>query len=150
MATTVTKATLAVQILEDITLNGTQHGSKTIHEFQQISQVDERILSIPTYEVSVLNLSSSDGAGTYDTDKIRYVRLTNLDNKNFLRLEFASGSAGSQFDVKLRPNTSYIFTNASISGSSAGVTFGSFSDITTVKAKADSSAIDLGLFVATT
>ena len=150
MATTVTKATLAVQILEDITLNGTQHGSKTIHESQQISQVDERILSIPTYEVSVLNLSSSDGAGTYDTDKIRYVRLTNLDNKNFLRLEFASGSAGSQFDVKLRPNTSYIFTNASISGSSAGVTFGSFSDITTVKAKADSSAIDLGLFVATT
>ncbi len=150
MATTVTKATLAVQILEDITLNGTQHGSKSIHEYQQISQVDERILSIPTYEVSVLNLSSSDGAGTYDTDKIRYVRLTNLDNKNFLRLEFASGSAGSQFDVKLRPNTSYIFTNASISGSSAGVTFGSFSDITTVKAKADSSAIDLGLFVATT
>tara|TARA_B100000579_G_scaffold333867_1_gene284387 strand:+ start:221 stop:673 length:453 start_codon:yes stop_codon:yes gene_type:complete len=150
MATTVTKATLSVQILEDITLNGTKHGSKTIHEFQQIAQVDERILSIPTYEVSVLNLSSSDGAGTYNTDKIRYVRLTNLDNKNFLRLEFASGSVGSQFDVKLSPNTSYIFTNASVSGSSAGVTFGSFSDITTVKAKADSSAVDLGLFVATT
>tara|TARA_B100000519_G_C14245252_1_gene439539 strand:- start:861 stop:1313 length:453 start_codon:yes stop_codon:yes gene_type:complete len=150
MATTVTKTTLSVQILEDITLNGTKHGSKTIHEFQQIAQVDERILSIPTYEVSVLNLSSSDGAGTYNTDKIRYVRLTNLDNKNFLRLEFASGSAGSQFDVKLNPNTSYIFTNASVSGSSAGVTFGSFSDITTVKAKADTSTIDLGLFVATT
>lgn len=150
MATTVTKATLSVQILEDITINGTKQGSKTIHEFQSISQVDERILTIPTYEVAVLNLSSSAGAGAYSTDQVRYVRFTNLDNKNFLRLEFASGSSGSQFDVKLRPNTSYIFTNASISGSSAGVTFGSFSDITSVKAKANAASVDLGLFVATT
>ena len=150
MATTVSKATLSVQIQEDITLNGTKQGAKTIHSFQNISQVDERILTVPTYEVAVLKLSSSAGAGTYSTDQVRYVRFTNLDNKNYLRLEFASGSSGSQFDVKLNPNTSYIFTNASLSGSSAGVTFGSFSDITSVKAKADSSSVDLGLFVATT
>lgn len=150
MATTVTKATLAVQIDEQITLNGTKQGVKTVHSFQNIAQVDERILTIPTHEVAVLNLSSSAGAGTYATDQVRYARFTNLDSKNFLRLEFASGSSGSQFDLKLQPNTSYIFTNASISGSSGGVTFGSFSDITSVKAKADTASIDLGLFVAST
>lgn len=150
MATTVSSATLSVQIHETITLNGTKLGAQTTHSFQNIQNVDERILTIPTYEVGVLNLSSSAGAGTYATGNIRYARFTNLDNKNFLRLEFASGSTGSQFDVKLNPNTSYIFTNASISGSSGGVTFGSFDDFTSVKAKADTATIDLGLFVATT
>jgi hypothetical protein len=43
-----------------------------------------------------------------------------------------------------------IFTSTSISGSSGGVTFDAFSDFTSIKAKANSSAIDLGIFIATT
>ena len=150
MATTVTAATLSVFIQEEITLNGVKQGAKVQHNIPQIKQVDERVLTVPTHEVNVLLLSSSAGAGTYATNSFKYARLTNLDDTNFLRVSLISGSAGSVLVQKLPPKRSMIFTSTAISGSSAGVTFGAFSDFTSVKAKADSSAVDLGIFVATT
>ena len=150
MATTVTAATLNVYIQEEITLNGQVQGAKIQHAIPLIKQVDERVLTIPTHQVSVLVLSSSAGAGTYATQNFKYARLSNLDDANFLRVTLLSGSAGSQCELKLPPKRSMIFTSTSISGSSAGVTFGSFSDFTSIKAKADEAAIDLAVFVATT
>ena len=150
MASTISAATLSVFIQEEITLNGVKQGAKIQHDFPQIKQVDERVLTIPTHEVNVLLLSSSAGAGTYSTNNFKYARITNLDDTNFLRVTLLSGSAGSVLTQKLPPKRSMIFTSTSISGSSAGVSFDAFSDFTTVKAKADSSAIDLGIFVATT
>ena len=150
MATTVDKATLKVQIVEDIELNGVKRGSRQFHNIANISQIDERILTVPTHEVNVLLLSSSAGAGTYDTSSFKYARLTNLDNQNYLSVTMLSGSGGSKAVQKLPPNSSMIITSLALSGSSAGVTFGSFNNITAVKASANSSAIDLSLFVATT
>ncbi len=150
MATTVSAATLTVFIQEEITLNGVKQGAKVQHDIPKIKQVDERVLTIPTHQVNVLILSSSAGAGTYATQNFKYARLTNLDDANFLRVSLISGSSGSILTQKLPPKRSMIFTSTSISGSSAGVTFGAFSDFTSINAKADSSAIDLGLFIATT
>ena len=150
MATTVSAATLNIFIQEEITLNGVKQGAKVQHTIPQVKQVDERVLTVPTHEVNVLLLSSSAGAGTYATQNFKYARLTNLDDTNFLRVTLLSGSSGSVLTQKLPPKRSMIFTSTSISGSSAGVSFDAFSDFTTVKAKADSSAIDLGIFVATT
>lgn len=150
MATTVSAATLNIFIQEEITLNGVKQGAKVQHTIPQVKQVDERVLTVPTHEVNVLLLSSSAGAGTYATQNFKYARLTNLDDTNFLRVTLLSGSAGSVLTQKLPPKRSMIFTSTSISGSSAGVSFDAFSDFTTVKAKADSSAVDLGIFVATT
>ena len=82
MASTVDSATLKVQIKEDITLNGTKRGAQLMHEFKEITQVDERVLTVPTYEVGVLLLSSSAGPGTYESGSFKYARITNLDDKN--------------------------------------------------------------------
>ena len=150
MASTIDKATLKVQILEDIELNGVKRGSRQYHTFNDIKQIDERILTVPTHEVSVLLLSSSAGAGTYATSSFKYARLTNLDNENFLSITMLSGSAGSKSVQKLPPKSSMIITSLALSGSSAGVTFGSYSNITAVKANANGAAVDLSLFVATT
>jgi len=78
MASTIDSATLKVLFQEDITLNGTKRGAKILHTFSSITQVDERILTVPTYDVNVLILSSSAGAGTYETSAFEYARLTNL------------------------------------------------------------------------
>lgn len=150
MATTIEKANLKVQIVEDIELNGVKRGSRLFQTIADITQIDERILTIPTHEVDVLLLSSSAGAGTYETSSFKYARLTNLDNQNFLSVTMLSGSAGSKTVQKLPPNSSLLITSLAMSGSSAGVTFGSFSNITAVKASANTAAIDLSLFVATT
>ena len=150
MATTVTAATLSIFIQEEITLNGVKQGAKVQHNIPQIKQVDERVLTIPTHAVDVLILSSSAGAGTYSTNSFKYARLTNLDDTNFLRVSVLSGSAGSILTQKLPPKRSMLFTSTAISGSSAGTAFDAFSDFTAIKVKADSSAVDLGLFIATT
>jgi len=151
MATTLDNATLTVQVREDITLNGRKLGGQNVHKIKSINEVSERVLSVPTTEVKILGLSGTVGAGTYVTSDVQYIRLTNLDNANFVRLSFVSGSAGTvlnRFDVKLEPERTMIFTNASISGSAAGAAFDSFSDFDALKARADTAAVDVELFVA--
>lgn len=150
MASTIDTATLKVQILEDIELNGVKRGSRSYHTFSNIKQIDERILTVPTYEVDILLLSSSAAAGTYSTNSFKYARLTNLDDTNYVSITLLSGSQGSKSVQKLLPKTSMMLTDLALSGSSSGVSFGSFNDITAVKASANSAAIDLSLFVATT
>lgn len=150
MASTIDTATLQVQILEDIELNGVKRGSRSYHTFANIKQIDERILTVPTYEVDILLLSSSAAAGTYATNSFKYARLTNLDDTNYVSVTLLSGSQGSKSVQKLLPKTSMMITDLALSGSSAGVSFGSFNDITAVKASANSANVDLSLFVATT
>lgn len=150
MASTISTATLQVQILEDIELNGVKRGSRAYHTFADIKQIDERILTVPTYEVDILLLSSSAAAGTYATNSFKYARLTNLDDTNYVSITLLSGSQGSKSVQKLLPKTSMMITDLALSGSSAGVSFGSFNDITAVKASANSANVDLSLFVATT
>jgi hypothetical protein len=150
MASTISTATLQVQILEDIELNGVKRGSRAYHTFANIKQIDERILTVPPYEVDILLLSSSAAAGTYATNSFKYARLTNLDDTNYVSITLLSGSQGSKSVQKLLPKTSMMITDLALSGSSAGVSFGSFNDITAVKASANSANVDLSLFVATT
>ena len=156
MATTLDNATLTVQVKEEITLNGRKLGAQNVHKIKSINEVSERILSVPTSQVTILGLSSSVGAGTYITSDVKYIRLTNLDNANFVRLTFVSGSStdagakANSFDVKLEAERTMIFTNASMSGSNENLTFSSFSNFTDLKATADTASVDVELFVAST
>ena len=92
-------------------------------------------------------MSSSAGAGTYVTADMQYIRISNLDDSNFVRLSFTSGSL-NRYDVKLPAKRSAIFTSPSISGSASGDSFGSFVDFDSLKAVADTAAVDVELFVA--
>ena len=154
MASKIDNATLTVQVREEVTLNNRKLGGQNIHKIGGINEVSERILTVPTSEVAILGLDSTVGAGTYITDDVQYIRLTNLDNTNFVRLTFISGSSAdagakaNRFDIKLEAERSMIFTNASISGSNENLTFSSFSNFTDLKATADTDSVDVELFVA--
>jgi len=147
MATTVDNVILTVTINEDVKLNGHQVGSKVTQQYVDINEASRRIFSVPTYETEILALSSSAGAGTYVTADMQYIRISNLDDSNFVRLSFTSGSL-NRYDVKLPAKRSAIFTSPSISGSASGDSFGSFVDFDSLKAVADTAAVDVELFVA--
>ena len=147
MATLVDDATLTVTVNEDVKLNGQQVGSKIVQTISGINEASRRIFSVPTYETEILALSSSAGAGTYVTANIQYIRITNLDDTNFVRLTFSSGSL-NRYDMKLPAKRTAIFTSPSISGSDAGDSFGSFVDFDSMKASANTAAVDVELFVA--
>jgi len=112
-----------------------------------INEASRRIFSVPTYETEILALSSSAGAGTYVTANMQYIRITNLDDTNFVRLTFSSGSL-NRYDMKLPAKRTAIFTSPSISGSDSGSSFGSFVDFDSMKASANTAAVDVELFVA--
>lgn len=147
MASQVDKSTMTVIVREEVELNGTKFGSRTNFEIGSINEVSQRIVTVPTTPTTILNLSSSIGPGAYLTSAVKYVRLTNLDTQNYVRLTFLSGSA-NQFDVKLDALRTYIFTNASISGSNSSAAFDSFSSFTALRGTANSSSVDVELFVA--
>jgi len=147
MSSTVSKSALTVIIDESIKLNNNEYNSRNTTKINNINEISQRIVSIPTSQVTLLQLSSSVGPGTYVTGDMQYLRMTNLDNENWIRLSFMSGSA-NRFDVKLGALQSYIVTNASMSGSAKGNAFDSFSDFDTLKADANTSSCDLELFFA--
>jgi len=149
MATTIDNATLTITINEDVKLNGQQVGSKSVQTLSGINEASRRIFSVPLHEVQIMALSSSAAAGTYETSSLKYMRITNMDSTNFVRLSFMSGSL-NRFDTKLPAKMSAIFSSPSISGSSAGSAFDSFSNLTSIKAVADTAVVDVEMFVACT
>ena len=140
---------MTVTINESIKLDNDDYSSRTQFEVHNISEVSKRIFTVPTHQVDLMILSSSAGAGTFLSSSIKYARLTNLDNENFVRLTFTSGS-NNQTEFKLEPMKSFVFTNDAYSGSAAGGVFDSFASFTNLKGKANSSACDIELYIATT
>lgn len=149
MASLVDCATLTLTVNEDVKLNGQQVGSKVVQTISGINEASRRIMTVPTSEVEILALSSSAAAGTYVTSNLQYIRVTNLDDTNFVRLTFSS-TGGNRYDVKLPANRTGMWTSPSISGSDSGASFGSFVDFDSMKAAADTAAVDIELFVAST
>lgn len=153
MATSIKSAKLTVRVTEDITLNGRKLGNTNKHEIAGINEISERILTVPTDQITVLSSSSGLGAGTFLSSSIKYVRFTNLDDTNHIRLTFMSESAGTTKNktvFKLEPERSFIICNDQYSGSGIGTAFDSFQSYTNIKAKADTAAVDMEIFVATT
>jgi len=147
MATTIDDATLTITVNEDVKLNGQQVGSKIVQTISNVNEASRRVFSVPTYETEILALSSSAGAGTYATSDLKYIRVSNMDDTNFVRLTFISGSL-NRYDMKLPAKRTAVFSSPSISGSDAGVSFGSFVDFNSMKATADTATVDIELFVA--
>lgn len=149
MATTIDDATLTITVNEDVKLNGQQVGSKIVQKIENINEASRRVFSVPTNETQILALSSSAGAGTYVTSDVKYIRVSNMDDTNFVRLTFVSGSS-NRYDVKLPAKRTAMFTSPSISGSDGGDGFASFVDFDSMKATADTASVDIELFVAST
>lgn len=151
MATTIDDATLTITVNEDVKLNGQQVGSKIVQKIENVNEASRRVFSVPTNETQILALSSSAGAGTYQTSAVKYIRVSNMDDTNFVRLTFLSGSS-NRYDVKLPAKRTAMFTSPSISGSdgAGGSGFGSFVDFDSMKATADTASVDIELFVAST
>jgi len=153
MASTISNKKMTVTINETITLGSDDYGNRTQFHIDNINEVSKRVLAVPTHQVSVLKLSSSAGAGTYASGSMKYARITNLDNENYVRLTFMSQSAGTTKNkcvFKLDPLKSFVVTNDAYSGSGTGTTFDSFQSFTDIKAKANSSTVDIELYVAST
>lgn len=110
MATTLKTSSLEVIVKENITLNGKVFGNTIKKNIPNIKSVMDRIILVPTTEVELYTTSTSVKGSQMITNSVRYARMTNLDNKNFIELTLHNADA-EETGWKLHPGQSLVLWN---------------------------------------
>ena len=149
-------ATLSVNITESIIINGKDQGG-TYSGFtnSSITQVEKRQINITTTEVSLYGTSGSQANATggplWDRDKVKYVRITNLDTTttNFI-LIVVKNADNDEFLIKLYGTESFLLHRHvnSMHAKEGAAAVGDVGDITLVTAQADTSTQAVEFFIA--
>ena len=105
MASTITASTLTVKITETINLNGTNYGSNNSFEISSINEVLKRVVTCPASQDTTIALFQSAVSDdieslALDTQDVKYIRVTNLDDTNSvnLSLQIDAGEDDSSAD----------------------------------------------------
>ena len=156
MATTISPATLTVTLTEAVTLNGQDKGATNTLTIASITEVMQRIINVPTSEMRVLAFEastpgSSSAVGLNEAD-VRYIRLTNKDDTNFIQVTIANENS-DECAHKLEAGHSLMMPISAegvvdVHDASATALTVSFDDITSITALADTAACDLEIFAA--
>jgi hypothetical protein len=154
MASTLTAATLTITLTESISINGQEKGSTNELTIGSVTEVSQRIVNVPTSEVTVLAMGTAVASGQFVEGDVRYIRITNKDDTNHVTLTFKNEN-DDEFAIKLDYGQSFIY-NGDLSGGvvdtmdgidGTGLTL-SLADLVNITALADTAAVDLELFVA--
>jgi hypothetical protein len=151
MATIVTAATLTVEVAESITLNGVSRNSSTTASISSIGEISNRIMSITNSAngTDIVNIGTGSGAGTFDKTAVKYLRFTNLDDTNFVTIQFTD-AATHHWELKLEAGKSLIIGDTSSIDDQADIDNFSATAITKIIGKADTAAVDLEVYIAST
>ena len=165
MTSTITAGTLKVTIRESITLKGKDQGSTTELSISDINEVSSRIVTATTTEAGLmgfLSALSSVGvtankvgylAGMYDDGDIRYIRITNLDDTNYITLTFRDED-NTEFRIKVDAGHSFIYPGDNSGGvvdtmKAGGSALASgIADLVDITVDTDTAACDVEVFVA--
>jgi len=116
MATTITNAALTVSITENVKLNGVQQGGTNTFTIAAINEISKRILTITTNESTIATFSGAvASAGHYNDAAVRYIRLTNKDDTNFITLTFRNQD-NDEVAIKLDAGQSFIWNSDNSAG----------------------------------
>ena len=151
MATSITASTLSVKIQEDITFNGVQQGTSNIISFTDIAEFSRRIVTVPTSEITIISFGDTVGSGTFHDTDVRYVRITNVDDTNYVVLNF-EGANSTDYTVRLdKDRSTYILcaTHASLGVDDfCDISGATLEKLSTIKATSLTGACDLEVVVA--
>ncbi|QDP49698.1 MAG: hypothetical protein Unbinned1953contig1002_13 [Prokaryotic dsDNA virus sp.] len=120
MATTVTTATLKVDITETITLNGTTYDKTTTQSITGIAQYTSRVYQLKASTThTVVEFASDPSNNVFDSDDFKYMRITNLDDTNAVNLTFATESnVGCAF--QLDAGESFVISALTVDSNTSG------------------------------
>ena len=149
MASTISAATKTVTLTESVNLNGSNQGATNSLSIGSIAEVSKRIVNCPTSEKTIVSFGTAIAAGTFVESDVRYVRITNKDDTNFVTLNI-EGDASTDFSVRLDKGCSFIIASSSTTGvvDYADISGATLEDLTAIKATANTAACDLEIFVA--
>lgn len=146
MATTLSTTNLTVTITEQLTSNGQTFNFSNQLVLANIKPFDPRVMTIPLTEVTVMAFGSAVAAGTFVAADVKYIRITNKDDTNFIRVRVTKTS-GQTFDVRIDAGKSFIMGNTKESANTGGTAFSAFVDCDNISAQADTAVVDIEYFV---
>ena len=154
MATKVTAQTATVTITETITLNGVARSGKTTVDIPSVGEVKSGIMSVTDSSTGSLVMTIGATASFTGTlTSIKYIRLTNLDDENFISIRIRG--AADTFGTKIDAGKSIVWSNLSmnaIAGSDFDIApmVSGFEDLAEISALADTAACDLEYYILST
>ena len=153
MATSVTAATLNVIVTESITLNGVVKDSRVTTSIASIGEVSNRIMSIDSdtngTDIVAIGASTLAGAGSYPKGTLKYLRITNLDDTNFIIIQFTDESA-HYWELKLEAGKTLMLGDVASIDDQADIDNFSATAITKIIGKADTADCDIELYIGST
>ena len=150
MSSTITAATLTVTHTEALTLNGVDRGVTNTLTIASINEVDHRIVTVDTSAArTLLTLGTTVGAGAFISANVKYIRITNKDNTNFVTLGMLDTSGDTAY-IKLEAGQTFCMYNDDLEANTSGAAWSAWSEIDTFNAQADTADVDLEVFVAST
>ena len=142
-------ATLKVTIKEELILNGKDMGNENFLSISGVNSAEHRIVEVATAEQSILLFDSAVAAGTYADSTLKHLRLTNLDDTNFIQIRIVASS--KQYYAKIEPGETFILGNSEMYADATGSSSSeAFVNIDAIHAKANTAACELEVFIATT
>jgi|TARA_R110002020_G_scaffold150859_1_gene327760 hypothetical protein len=162
MASTITASTMKVTISENITLNGRQQGGSQIFNIASINEIFKRIVTCPANQdttVALFQSAVSDDIESLglDTQDVKYIRVTNLDDTNAinLSLQLDAGEDDSAADesatISLAAGQSYVMgtshDSVAVSDANANIN-ATLHDLESILIDPVANAVDVEIFVA--
>tara|TARA_R100000152_G_C6779287_1_gene210781 strand:+ start:2639 stop:3133 length:495 start_codon:yes stop_codon:yes gene_type:complete len=162
MASTITAATMKVSITENITLNGRQQGSTNSFSISSINEVFKRIVTCPSGQdttIALFQSAVSDNIESLalDTQDVKYIRVTNLDDTNSVNLSLQvdagedDGAADESGTILLAAGHSFIMgtSHDSVCVNDTNATIDTtLHDLESILIDPSSNAVDIEVFVA--
>ena len=149
MATTVTNANLTVTVTDSVTLNGQSYGNTNTLTVAAIDEVYSRVVEVPISAfTNVLELGAASGQGILKAADVKYIRITNLDDTNYVNLKVFGTDA---MVIKLEAGKSFMLGGVSFDAASADIAQGAVAHNAAfiISAEASVAACDLEVFAAT-
>lgn len=148
MATTVTNANLTVTVTDSVTLNGQSYGNTNTLTVSSIDEVYSRVVEVPISAFTdVLELAAASGQGVLKATDVKYIRITNLDDTNYVNLKVFGSDA---MVIKLEAGKSFILGGVSFDAAAVDIAQGAVSHNAAfvISAEAAVAACDLEVFAA--
>jgi len=143
MASTVTAATATIQITESLTLGGVDRGGSHSRTISSVAEADRRVMTVSSSaETTLIDLDTSNGKGQFVRANIRYIRITNMDDSNWIRVRFMKAGAETA-DIKVLANSTFMLSDGSMDVDASAGSFSAFVDIDDIKAQANGADCDI-------
>ena len=143
MSSTIVPSTATITISEGLTLGGIDRSGVHTRTITSIAEADRRVMTVSSSgEMDLIELNSNNGQGKFVRASVKYIRITNLDDTNFIRVRFKKSGAETA-DVKVDAGATFMLSTGSMDADTSAGAFSAFVDINEISAQADTADVDV-------